>query len=150
MKDLVSIVQYCYKIHTLMESSAPPSVGNPPIWIIPHSYKKILIPPLWINFSITILESQSWYINKYVVTRRNNYQAIVASLPNLLYTLLFLSKHYGNLVDYFFLEPPMLFMTGTRNKLWMCISFFTKYGVFVLDCKVINTVNCNWPLLINF
>ena len=36
MKDLPSKEHYCYKINTLMKSSAcPPSIDNPPIWAKP-------------------------------------------------------------------------------------------------------------------
>ena len=36
MKDLLGKEHYSYKIHTsLMQSSAPSSIDNPPIWIPP-------------------------------------------------------------------------------------------------------------------
>ena len=38
MKDLLSKEDYCYKIHTLMKSSAYPipSINNSPIWTIDY------------------------------------------------------------------------------------------------------------------
>ena len=151
MKDLLSIAQYCYKLQNpyINRKQCPSYRLPPPVWIIPHSYKKILIWPLWINFSITIQVSQGWNVNKYnVITRRNSYQTVVVSSPNLLHFVV-LIKATWKFGRFFFLQPLMLFTTRRRNKLWMCISSFTKYGVTVLNCKVINTVNCNWPLLIN-
>ena len=83
MKDLLSKEHYCYKIHTLIKSSAHPHpLANHPIRTLLHFYKKILIFP-----SMIFQKSQppyTYFLDKLLKTYEHIYIYSVISKELLL------------------------------------------------------------------